>query len=83
MFPCLIKFLFFKLLVWKNDRMTRNFTDKNIQRGLYVRFRTEIDWTGSNSPSDFELPTIFHALFHFRYNSYYQKLNHWNAILEL
>ena len=48
MFPCLIKFLFFKLLVWKNDRMTRNFTDKNIQRGLYVRFRTEMDWTGSN-----------------------------------
>ena len=29
-------------------KMTGTFTDKNIQRGLYVRFRTEIDWTGSN-----------------------------------
>ena len=41
MFPCLN--FFFKLLSSKNDRMTGKFTDKNIQRGLYVRFRTEMD----------------------------------------
>lgn len=42
------EFFFFKLLLWKNERMTGNFTDKNIQRGLYVRFTTEMDWFGSN-----------------------------------